>query len=88
MEDDGSIYGEMSKSSPYMCVCVFVCVYLRVCECAFARKRGPESDIINSDRGHTPKRGHPRIGLLVELEQLLIVHALILKCAKYNIYTT
>ena len=44
-------------SDKCMCLCVWVSV--------FAGKRGPESDIVNSDRGHTPKHGRPRIEFIV-----------------------
>ena len=36
-----------------------------VCECVFAEKQGPFSDILHSDCGRTTKRGRPRIGEIV-----------------------
>ena len=60
--------------SVYVCAraCVCVCVIelhtskvYGVCECVFAGKRGPCSDILYSDRGRTTKRGRPRIGEIV-----------------------
>ena len=41
------------------CVCV--------CECVFAGKQGPSSDILHLDRGRTTKRGRSRIGEIVQM---------------------
>ena len=38
-----------------------------MCECVFAGKRGPCSDILHLDRGRTTKRGRPRIGEIVQM---------------------
>ena len=45
------------------CQCLQVCV----CECLFAGKRGPCSDILHLDRGCTTKRGRPWIGEIVQM---------------------
>ena len=42
-----------------------ICVY--VCECVFARKKGPCSDILHLDRGRTTKRGRPWFGEIVQM---------------------
>ena len=52
-------------------------ISMSLCVCLFAEKWGPESDIVNSDRGHTPKHGSPRIGLLVQTVAKDFVHAFI-----------
>ena len=65
----------------YISVCHCVCV------CVFAGKWRPESDIVNSDRGHTPKHGSPRIGLLVQtVANCTCIHMKMCKIrCKYNI---